>query len=82
LAKLGFATDPRLIGHDNPHRLREAMKTRAPAKLLDHGSKVPLRTWLFVLFEMCASENGLAAREIERKYHVAPKTAWFIALRA
>jgi hypothetical protein len=46
-----------------------------------HGSKVPLRTWLFVLFEMCASKNGMAAREIERKYHVAPKTAWFMAHR-
>jgi len=46
-----------------------------------HGSKVPLRTWLFVLFEMCANKNGFAAREIERKYHVAPKTAWFMAHR-
>src|ERR1700683_3862896 len=44
-----------------------------------HGSKVPLRTWLFVLFEMCANKNGFAAREIERKYGVAPKTAWFMA---
>jgi len=46
-----------------------------------HGSKVPLRTWLFVLFEMCANKNGMAAREIERKYGVAPKTAWFMAHR-
>ena len=46
-----------------------------------HGSKVPLRTWLFVLFEMCAAKNGMAAREIERKYGVAPKTAWFMAHR-
>jgi transposase-like protein len=46
-----------------------------------HGSKVPLRTWLFVLFEMCANKNGFAAREIERKYGVAPKTAWFMAHR-
>jgi transposase-like protein len=46
-----------------------------------HGSKVPLRTWLLVVFEMCASKNGMAAREIERKYHVAPKTAWFMAHR-
>jgi transposase-like protein len=46
-----------------------------------HGSKVPLRTWLFVVFEMCANKNGIAAREIERKYGVAPKTAWFMAHR-
>jgi transposase-like protein len=46
-----------------------------------HGSKVPLQTWLMVIFEMCASKNGMAAREIERKYGVAPKTAWFMAHR-
>ena len=46
-----------------------------------HGSKVPLRTWLLVVFEMCASKNGVSAREIERKYGVSPKTAWFMAHR-
>jgi len=46
-----------------------------------HGSKVALRTWLFVVFEMCANKNGIAAREIERKYDVTPKTAWFMVHR-
>jgi transposase-like protein len=46
-----------------------------------HGSKVPLRTWLFVLFEMCANKNGIAAREIARKYRLTNKTAWFVAHR-
>jgi transposase-like protein len=46
-----------------------------------HGSKVSLRIWLFVFFEMCANKNGLAAREIARKYDVAPKTAWFMTQR-
>ncbi len=46
-----------------------------------HGTKMPLRTWLFVVFEMCANKNGIAAREIERKYGVAPKTAWFMTHR-
>ncbi len=46
-----------------------------------HGSKVPLRTWLFVLFEMCANKNGIAAREIARKYKLTNKTAWFVAHR-
>jgi transposase-like protein len=46
-----------------------------------HGSKVSLRTWLFVFFEMCANKNGIAAREIARKYGVAPKTAWFMTQR-
>jgi transposase-like protein len=46
-----------------------------------HGSKVSLRIWLFVFFEMCANKNGIAAREISRKYGVAPKTAWFMTQR-
>ncbi len=46
-----------------------------------HGSKVPLRIWVFVLFEMCANKNGIAAREIARKYKLSNKTAWFVAHR-
>jgi transposase-like protein len=46
-----------------------------------HGSKVPLQTWLMVVFEMCSNKNGIAAREVERKYGVAPKTAWFMTHR-
>jgi transposase-like protein len=46
-----------------------------------HGSKISVRTWLFVVFEMCSSKNGVAAREIERKYGVDMKTAWFMLHR-
>ena len=46
-----------------------------------HGSKVPLVTWLMVVYEMCANKNGIAAREIERRYAVAPKTAWYMTQR-
>ncbi|HEX3907046.1 MAG TPA: IS1595 family transposase, partial [Mycobacteriales bacterium] len=33
-----------------------------------HGSKISVRTWVLVILEMCASKNGVSAREIERKY--------------
>jgi transposase-like protein len=46
-----------------------------------HGTKIPVRTWLFVVFEMCSSKNGVAAREIERKYQLTPKSAWFMLHR-
>jgi transposase-like protein len=46
-----------------------------------HGTKIPVRTWVFVIFELCSSKNGVAAREIERKYHLTPKTAWFLLHR-
>lgn len=45
------------------------------------GTKISLRTWLLVIFEMCASKNGVSAREIERKYDLTPKTAWFLTHR-
>lgn len=46
-----------------------------------HGSKIPVRTWLLVIHEMCSSKNGVAAREIERKYNLTPKSAWFLCHR-
>jgi len=46
-----------------------------------HGTKISIRTWIFVVFEMCASKNGVAAREIERKYGVTNKTAWYMLHR-
>lgn len=46
-----------------------------------HGSKVPMRTWVLVIFEMCASRNGVAAAEIERKYGLCSRTAWFLMHR-
>jgi transposase-like protein len=46
-----------------------------------HATKIPVRTWVLVIFEMCASKNGVAAREIERKYGLAPRTAWHMLHR-
>lgn len=46
-----------------------------------HGTKISVHTWLFVMFEMCASKNGVSAREIERKYQLTGKTAWFLLHR-
>lgn len=46
-----------------------------------HGTKIPLRIWVLVIFEMASSKNGVAAREIERKYGLTPKSAWFMMHR-
>lgn len=46
-----------------------------------HGSHVALRTWLFIFFEMAGNKNGIAAREISRKYGVNPRSAWHITQR-
>lgn len=46
-----------------------------------HGTKIPVRTWLFVIFEMCSDKNGISAREVERKYELTAKSAWFMLHR-
>lgn len=46
-----------------------------------HATKIPVRTWVLVLFDMCSSKNGTSAREVERKYGVTCKTAWHMLHR-
>jgi transposase-like protein len=46
-----------------------------------HATKIPVRTWVMVIFEMCCSKNGVAAREVERKYGLCPRTAWHMLHR-
>lgn len=46
-----------------------------------HGTKISIRTCVLVILEMCASKNGVSAREIERKYDLTAKSAWFMLHR-
>src|SRR5262245_51778706 len=46
-----------------------------------HGSHIPVHKWLFVVFEMAASKNGVSAKEISRKYTLTNKSAWFMMQR-
>jgi transposase len=39
-------------------------------------TRTPLRDWFFVMFQFCASRNGVAAKEVERQLGVTYKTAW------
>ena len=46
-----------------------------------HGTKIPVRTWLLVIFEVCASKNSVSAWEISRKYSVTNESAWHMVHR-
>ncbi len=46
-----------------------------------HGTHIPIRTWVFVIYELCSNKNGVAAREIERRYELTPKSAWLMLHR-
>ena len=39
-------------------------------------TRTPLMDWFFVMFQFCASRNGVAAKEVERQLGVTYKTAW------
>jgi transposase-like protein len=49
--------------------------------IMMHHTKILIRIWLMVIFELCSSKNGVAAREVERKYGVAGRSAWFMLHR-
>jgi hypothetical protein len=46
-----------------------------------HRTKISVRAWVFTMYEMCASKNGVSAREIQRKYEVTAEAAWFMCHR-
>lgn len=46
-----------------------------------HGTKIPMRTWMFVIADACSAKSGISAREIERKYGLTPRTAWHMMHR-
>jgi transposase-like protein len=46
-----------------------------------HGTKIEVRKWVLVMFEMASNRNGMSAREIQRKYDVTAEAAWFMAHR-
>ncbi len=46
-----------------------------------HGTKISIRTWLLVLFEVASSKNSVSAWEISRKYEVTNETAWHMLHR-
>jgi transposase-like protein len=53
----------------------------ATTNTIFHGSKIPLRTWLLVVYDACSVKNGISAREVERKYDLTAKSAWFMMRR-
>lgn len=46
-----------------------------------HATKISVRTWVLVLFQMCSSKNGVSAREVGRMYGLCERTAWHMLHR-
>lgn len=46
-----------------------------------HGTKISIRTWVLVMFELVASKNSISAWEISRKYEIDNESAWHMLHR-
>ena len=72
-------------GTPTQRRLWKCKDCRKPFSVLTgtvmHGTHIPIRTWVFVVYELCSNKNGIAAREIERRYDLTPKSVWFMLHR-
>jgi transposase-like protein len=72
-------------GADTARRLWKCGECRRKFSVLTgsvmHGTKIPVRTWILVIHEMASAKNGIASREIERRYNLTPKSAWFLLHR-
>jgi transposase-like protein len=44
-------------------------------------SKIPLRTWITVMYRMCSSKKGVSAHQIHREFGVTYESAWFMCHR-
>ena len=44
-------------------------------------SKIPLRSWLTVMYRMCSSKKGVSARQIGREFGITVECAWFMLHR-
>jgi transposase-like protein len=44
-------------------------------------SKIPLRTWILVMYRMCSSKKGMSAHQVHREFGIAYESAWFMCHR-
>ena len=44
-------------------------------------SKIPMSTWLFIIFQMCSAKKGVSATQIQRMTELSYKAAWFACHR-
>ncbi len=46
-----------------------------------HGSKIPLRKWLFALYLVCTARKGISSIQLSKELGITQKSAWFLLQR-
>ena len=65
--------------------LRTICKNPSPLGELEgsifEDSKIPMKIWLFIIFQMCSAKKGVSAVQIQRMTGLSYKAAWFACHR-
>jgi hypothetical protein len=77
----GVLTQRRTWNCRDCRRAKRSPQFSATSGTVMHATKAPVRTWCMVIFDLISAKNGISAREVERKYGVCPRTAWFMLHR-
>ena len=81
-SKASVRTNGRAIPERHLYRCRACKKQFSVTKgLVFEDSKIPLTTWISVMYRMCSSKRGISAHQIHREYGLNYEAAWFMLHR-
>jgi transposase-like protein len=82
VSKESVRKDGRRIPARNLFNCRSCKKQFSVTKgLIFEDSKIPLTTWIAVMYRMCSSKRGISAYQIMREYGLKYEAAWFMLHR-
>jgi transposase-like protein len=72
----------RLVGPRQLYKCKACRRQFSVTKgTIFEDSKIPLRTWITVMYRMCSSKKGVSAHQIHREFGITYETAWFMCHR-
>jgi len=82
VSKASVRKDGRSIPERHLFNCRTCKKQFSVTKgLIFEDSKIPLTTWINVMYRMCSSKRGISAYQIMREYGLKYEAAWFMLHR-
>jgi transposase-like protein len=72
----------RTVGPRSLYKCKACRKQFSVTKgTIFEDSKIPLRTWIVVMYRMCSSKKGVSALQIQREFGLSYESAWFMCHR-
>ncbi len=80
--KAGKRNDGRFVGPRHLFKCKACRRQFSVTKgTIFEDSKIPLRTWIMVMYRMCSSKKGVSAHQIHREFGIKYESAWFMCHR-